>query len=605
MRARTGCQACRERHIKCIRDNPADRCQKCIENDRSCYQTARHRFRPVTSVNLKTDDDRTIKQNLVYDPSQKWVDIPSQVEFVDDHKDNGMSEQSDSTQVEAPKSERSIATTIMDKEVQGTAKVIDVPANDFFSTPEIAHQATVPGRLMNGASISAMLNSPEDTVGTLALKSPSHTSKRSHSDVFESPMLFNPTTTPNMGGLAAWPFHTRREAQLFHYYVKSTAPWVDVLDPLEHFGKEVPRRVPFYPILANAIYALSARHMAMLTNSDDSDSPHYADNCLQILIKSIDDPFAHWDENLLVAVVILRLHEELSHDDDIRCHLFGTRKMLDSVSAFAADGGLREAASWVSLRQHIYVSLTEQQPLDITLQNFRHSAVFNEGSTRNEDWSNRIVFIFGTILDYAFGPALTPAPERWHELEAEVRNWYDTKPWDFAPLWQNLEPETRYVVSTPASVPGTATTPKDAPPSYLARTDSINSYPIKPWPELLMAHRAQVTGLQYYHLARVVLAIYDPTLTRLGFGSLRARKQCERIVLDGVRHIVGLASSNEDVTNAIFEASHILKTCGGYLKDEGEQNAAVAFLERAQQRMGWTTSKTIAELRTQWSAEKG
>ena len=119
-----------------------------------------------------------------------------------------------------------------------------------------------------------------------------------------------------------------------------------------------------------------------------------------------------------------------------------------------------------------------------------------------------------------------------------------------------------------------------------------------------MAHRAQVTGLQYYHLARVVLAIYDPALTRLGFGSLRASKQCEKIVLDGMRHIVGLASSNEDVTNAIFEASHILKTCGGYLKEEGEQNAAIAFLERAQQRMGWTTSKTIAELRSQWSAEK-
>lgn len=29
-------------------------------------------------------------------------------------------------------------------------------------------------------------------------------------------------------------------------------------------------------------------------------------------MKSLDDPLAHWDENLLVAVVLLRLHEELS-----------------------------------------------------------------------------------------------------------------------------------------------------------------------------------------------------------------------------------------------------------------------------------------------------
>lgn len=118
-----------------------------------------------------------------------------------------------------------------------------------------------------------------------------------------------------------------------------------------------------------------------------------------------------------------------------------------------------------------------------------------------------------------------------------------------------------------------------------------------------MAHRAQVTALQYYHLARIVLAIYDPELTQLGFGSLRARKSSERRVLDGMRNIVGLAVSNEDVNNATFEASHILKTCGVYLKDEAEQNAAIAFLEHVQQKMGWTTRGTIAELRSQWAGQ--
>jgi len=357
----------------------------------------------------------------------------------------------------------------------------------------------------------------------------------------------------------------------------------------------------------------------MITNVEDDESPVYADKCLQVLIKEMDDPFAHWDENLLAAVVLMRLHEELSHgehlwytnlyhlltgvDDDRRCHLFGTRKILDSVSAFAADGGLREAASWVSIRQHIYVSLTEQQPLGINLQNFRHSSVFLDDSTRNEDWANRIVFIFATILDYAFAPAQTPAPERWHELHADVESWFRTKPWDFAPLWQNMSPTPRVVVSTPASVPGSASTPKDPLPSHLARPTSRSGHTLKPWPELIMAHRAQVTALQYYHLARVVLAIYDPELTRLGFGSLRARKQSERVVLDGMRNIVGLAVSNEDCNNAIFEASHVLKTCGGYLKDEAEQNAAITFLENVQQRMGWTTAKTIAELQSQWAGQ--
>lgn len=50
----------------------------------------------------------------------------------------------------------------------------------------------------------------------------------------------------------------------------------------------------------------------MLNNTEDNESPHYAAKCVQLLIKSMDDPFAHWDENLLAAVVIMRLHEELS-----------------------------------------------------------------------------------------------------------------------------------------------------------------------------------------------------------------------------------------------------------------------------------------------------
>lgn len=56
----------------------------------------------------------------------------------------------------------------------------------------------------------------------------------------------------------------------------------------------------------------------MISNLEDNESPLYAEKCLQVLIKSMDDPFAHWDENLLATVVILRLHEELSHGEHTR-----------------------------------------------------------------------------------------------------------------------------------------------------------------------------------------------------------------------------------------------------------------------------------------------
>src|ERR1700761_5576924 len=82
----------------------------------------------------------------------------------------------------------------------------------------------------------------------------------------------------------------------------------------------------------------------------------------------------------------------LASDNDERRHLFGTTRILNSIASFAADGGLREAASWVSLRQHIYISLTSQHPLTINLTNYGHSNAFH--TSEDESWANRIIFIF-------------------------------------------------------------------------------------------------------------------------------------------------------------------------------------------------------------------
>lgn len=100
---------------------------------------------------------------------------------------------------------------------------------------------------------------------------------------------------------------------LRRHVVSTNKSQIDTTDPHAHFQQEVPRRVPYHPIIANAILALSSRHVALTTDTPEDPSAHYADKCLQMLMKSLDDPLAHWDENLLVAVVLLRLHEELSH----------------------------------------------------------------------------------------------------------------------------------------------------------------------------------------------------------------------------------------------------------------------------------------------------
>lgn len=200
--------------------------------------------------------------------------------------------------------------------------------------------------------------------------------------------------------------------------------------------------------------------------------------------------------------------------NDERCHLFGTTRILNSIASFAADGGLRESASWISLRQHIYISLTSQRPLTINLTTFRDSQVFQ--TSDDESWANRIIFIFARILIHVFRPgAERLSMETWEELNSEVSDWNLLKPWHFSPLF--LEGSS------------TSTAPPDQ----------------SHWPELLVCNEAQgndlifrqvfvllislrlVVGLQHYHLAQIVLAIYDPRLLRLGFGSFRTRRASE------------------------------------------------------------------------------
>ncbi|EXJ53542.1 uncharacterized protein A1O5_13213 [Cladophialophora psammophila CBS 110553] len=276
----------------------------------------------------------------------------------------------------------------------------------------------------------------------------------------------------------------------------------------------------------------------------------------------------HFDENLLAAVILLRTHEEMSENDERR-HLFGTTRILNSIASFAADGGLRESASWVSLRQHIYISLTSQHPLTINLTNYRHSSVFHVSD--DESWANRIIFIFARMLTYVFGEDNKQLSlEQWAELDAEVAAWEVSKPWHFTPLF----------VESPG----------------VSALKSNRS----PWPELYVCNPAQVVGLQHYYFAKIVLAIYDPRLSKLSFGSLRLRRDSESMVRECLRMVVGLAVSNDHVQTAMFQGSHILSACGMYLNNREEQEAAVSFLEQMTRRMGWQTSHIIRGLKEQW-----
>lgn len=256
-------------------------------------------------------------------------------------------------------------------------------------------------------------------------------------------------------------------------------------------------------------------------------------------------------------------------DADEQCHHFGTARILNSISSFAADGGLRESASWVSLRQHIYVSLTTQQTVNLSLDNYRHSSVFREFD--DEAWANRIIFQFAVILQEVFKDSSSHSlsREKWAELEADVEEWDRTKPWTFAALYMDPNAGKEFNGS---------------------------------WPELPTPAGVVAIGLQYFHLCKILLTIYSPHASLVGLAGVRSRKTIDAAIRKHIRIVIGYGVSNSHCGNAMFQGSHILAACGAYVVDKKEQEACFEYLKGIQSVNGWRTDKVVAELKEQWSS---
>lgn len=226
---------------------------------------------------------------------------------------------------------------------------------------------------------------------------------------------------------------SRREAGLIHYYIAVMTPWADTSDPDKHFAREVPHRALRKPMMLYAIFALCSRHQAIMSDgTDEIESSAYHDRCVGLLIEALSAPEDTYDEDLLVTVVILRHYEELKTTDDNLYHLFGSSQLLNAISRFSSSGGLGEAASWWCLRQAIYVSLVQHQPLDIRLENFDHSAAF--GMQTDHSATNVVVLIFAKMLRLLYSTESVVA-DQWSILEQDLDRWNLLKPVSYRPIY--------------------------------------------------------------------------------------------------------------------------------------------------------------------------
>jgi hypothetical protein len=205
----------------------------------------------------------------------------------------------------------------------------------------------------------------------------------------------------------------------------------DACDPLHHFATIVPKRALDVPLLLYAVLAFSAQVLNEKSELDNAEASTFYSQSLSLLIPILSDPSQTYDENVLAAVVLLRMYEERDVMDE-KCHLLGQSRLLNSMAEFSHSGGLGEAASWVSLRQDIYISVISKQPISIDLKIYEKSKSFEKKD--DGSWANVMVYLFARVLALAFSPRNQDLYHEWQYLETSIEEWNASKPKTFSPV---------------------------------------------------------------------------------------------------------------------------------------------------------------------------
>ncbi len=437
---------------------------------------------------------------------------------------------------------------------------------------------------------------------------------------------------------------TLLQAVLLRYFIDNLARWFDLCDPEEHFKMVVPQRARQCPPLMNAILTASARHLTRapedsqifmaprLVKLNTETAVYFHNEAIQDLMKLAADPDQVQNENLLAAAIILRFHEEIdaplredNKDSEVFLRvtsLFITEQFpvtphvphssplincsgvlydspgmelqrVNSTDATSKAGslpgtlrtpraeGLRQAGFWVAFRQEVYSSFLKQRPFTIPLS---HCEEFRSWSPAEDAvWADRMIVFCADVLDFCYGstdsvkdgvvisPNLTsssPAAtaDRWQQLKQSERLWDLHCPASFAPIYFH-EPDR-----------------------------SIGEVLPEYW-YLLDCH---VTGLQHLELARIMLAVHDPTRPKLGRGHLGSLRQLSRTLKAIVLKLCGMAMGNRKTPPTLVTAYLGIAVCGDYFEDRAEQEALLGLVDILQGEYGWPIGETAEGLKDAW-----
>ncbi|KIW66297.1 hypothetical protein PV04_08494 [Phialophora macrospora] len=356
-------------------------------------------------------------------------------------------------------------------------------------------------------------------------------------------------------------FSTRKSAELVRYFIDRCACFFDFSDVDRHFAYVVPLLARRNATLANAMLALAARHRSRTSDFDPYTADRYYHACLQTLIPRLGETAAARDDELLAAVVVLRLLEEMDvpiFGSDPQKHLFGTQAIINASQAQSPSPvtPLRKACYWAAFRQEIFMSLSFQRPFKLRLPEAPPD------SCDDWSWTLKATYQCGKVQQFVFGEECASLVGH-RQLMGEVELWKTTRPTAFDPIYQDV-----------------------------GCGDSF--------PHVYLHMDCHVMGWQYITLAHLLLVAHQP-LPRVGPLHRQTMMEVQYIVREDVRLLCGIARSNPQNPSAKLVACMAIALFGDRFEFRSEQYLLRDLLVDTEASTGWPTSMARAQLEGVWN----
>ncbi|GMG04210.1 unnamed protein product [Aspergillus oryzae] len=387
-----------------------------------------------------------------------------------------------------------------------------------------------------------------------------------------------------------------QEACLIRYFVEKLAHWVPFSPPLPSHDQS-----NAWPSQANERTQLTAHSSTPQTETDTSRSQspaeqcsahedsaiRYHNICISYLIEISKDPNEDYNEDVLTAATILRFYEQIDEAYLKAVQFIVHTQNNDSFYAAQTIHGpthdtnihsspaisLRQSACLIALRQEIWSAFLHQRPVRLPISPKNDYNAFP--TTCDFIWANRILVWCADLLNFTFDshtntkyPTQASRLEKWKSLKAFETHWNNHKPLSYKPIYH---------------VP-----PEPEKESY--------------FPTIWLMNDSQVVAEQHMELARILLAVSNPGMQRLGAGAGALNRGLEAELRAITRRVIGLGLGNRAGPPALVTSAVGISICGEYFDDPGEREALVRFLVDLEFEYAWPTSAIVAALRSAWAS---